>query len=60
MTPKFQPVDYSKMTEQEFLEFLDKESSRLREENYTRPFGRVASGKKIKEHKLLKKSQSKK
>ena len=28
-------IDYSKMTEEEFLDFLDAESKRIREQNYT-------------------------
>lgn len=30
-------IDYSKMTEEEFLEFLDAEAARIRKENYIRP-----------------------
>jgi hypothetical protein len=30
-------IDYSKMTEEEFFEFLDSEAKKIREENFTAP-----------------------
>jgi methionyl-tRNA synthetase len=37
MNQRIKPVDYSKMTEEEFFAFLDAEALRIRQDNIIRP-----------------------
>jgi hypothetical protein len=48
------PIDYSKMTEDEFFNFLDSESTRIRKENHIKPILKLDRLSQIKSYKTSK------